>query len=110
MRAVPKNKSRGRIAKFLSAGLAAALLLVGAAAQENPAKPAPPANDIQFRFAYGGNVAQVPMEIRGNQLLLPVRVNQSKPAMFLLATCELHSSIDPAPWLPADAGPKSQIT
>jgi hypothetical protein len=110
MRAGPKNTSRWPIAKLVSAAFAVAVLLIGAAAQEKPAKPAPPVNDIQFRFAFGGNVAQVPMEIRGNQLLLPVRVNQSKPAMFLLATCELHSSIDPAPWLPADAGPQSQIT
>ena len=110
MRAGQKNRLRGRVAKCAAAGLAAALLLVGVAAQDNPPKPAPASNDIQFRFAYGGNVAQVPMEIRGSQLLLPVRVNQSKPAMFLLATCDPHSSIDPAPWLPADAGPKSQIT
>src|ERR1700685_3497580 len=110
MRAVPKNKSRGRIAKVLSAGLAASVLLFGAAAQDNPAKPAPPADDTQFRFAHGGNVAQVPMEIQGNQLLLPIGVNQSKPAMFLLATCALHSSIDPSPWLPAEGSPQAQIT
>ncbi|MGB8849383.1 MAG: PDZ domain-containing protein [Candidatus Acidiferrales bacterium] len=110
MRAGPKQKARARIMKWAAAGFAAALLLIGTAAQENPAKPAPAADQVAYRFAHGGNVAQVPMEIQGNRLLLPVAVNQSKPVLFLLASCTLHSSIDPAPWLPADVSPKSQIT
>ena len=59
MRAGPKNTSRWPIAKLVSAAFAVAVLLIGAAAQEKPAKPAPPVNDIQFRFAFGGNVAIV---------------------------------------------------
>ena len=91
MRAGPKQKARARIMKWAAAGFAAALLLIGTAAQENPAKPAPAADQVAYRFAHGGNVAQVPMEIQGNRLLLPVAVNQSKPVLFLLASCTLHS-------------------
>jgi hypothetical protein len=110
MNAAPRNISHGRIAMWAAAGIAVAALWLGASAQQNPPKPAPPTDQFGFRFAYSGDVAQVPMQVLGNWLLVPVSVNQSKPAMFQLATAETNSSIDPSPWLPADSGPQTQIT
>jgi len=110
MAAGPKQTLIVRIATSGAALLAGAMLIAIAAAQDNSPKPAPPADDMEFRFAHNGNVAQVPMEIVGHRLLLPIRVNESKPAFFLIENCTLHSSIDPAPFLPADAAPNTKVT
>lgn len=47
------------------------------------------------RFAFGGNVAQVPAEFIGNLILLPVRVNQGQPSLFQLDSTAPFSSADP---------------
>ena len=49
-------------------------------AQTSPAPVPQPA--ASARFAFGGNVAQVPAEFIGNLVFLPVRVNQGQPSLF----------------------------
>ena len=110
MNAIPKMTVRGRIAKWSAAGVAGAAILLGAAAQEKPKAPAPSADDIVYQFGYAGNVAQAPMEVLENWLFIPVSVNNAKPGMFELATCETRSAIDPTPWMPADANPQAPVT
>jgi len=110
MKAALPVRLRDGLARWFAAGLLVAALWLNASAQQNPAKPVPPADDVEFRFAHGGNVAQAPMEVLWNWLVVPVSVNQAKPAMFEVATCELHSSIDPAPWLAANATPQAKVT
>ncbi len=46
------------------------------------------------RFAFGGNVAQVPAEFIGNLVFLPVRVNQGQPSLFVLDSTAPVSSAD----------------
>lgn len=98
--------------------LAAAILAFIAAparAQENPPPPAEPAapqapepqaqppaplpsdtdNSSLIRFAYGGDVAQIPAEFVSNFIFLPVSINQSSPSLFLLDSTSPTSSIDP---------------
>ena len=89
----------------LLAGLSAAAWL-GARAQDAPA----PANNgivtsegVKYRFAFAGNVAQVPVENVSGRLLMPVRVNTGKPGFFLVATGDPRTVLDPKPWAPADA-------
>jgi hypothetical protein len=68
-----------------------------------PAPPAPPApgtsssqqDDTQIRFAYGGDVAQIPAQFVSSLVFLPVTVNQGPPSLFLLDSTALVSSIDP---------------
>ncbi len=62
-------------------------------AQNGPAPPQQPA--ASARFAFGGNVAQVPAEFIGNLILLPVRVNQGQPSLFELDSTAAVSSADP---------------
>jgi hypothetical protein len=47
------------------------------------------------RFAFGGNVAQVPAAFIGNLIFLPVRVNQGQPSLFELDSTAPLSSADP---------------
>jgi PDZ domain-containing protein len=47
------------------------------------------------RFAFAGNVAQVPAEFIGNLIFVPVKVNQSLPSLFQLDTTAAFSSVDP---------------
>ncbi|HXZ12894.1 MAG TPA: PDZ domain-containing protein [Candidatus Sulfotelmatobacter sp.] len=70
-------------------GIALILPLAGAS---RPAQQQPPA----AHFAYGGNAAQVPAEMIDNLVFLPVRVNNSQPALFQLDSSAARSSIDPA--------------
>lgn len=109
MKEVSRTIGGTRAAKWAAAGLAAAALWFGAAAQGNPQKQTSAGDDIELRFAHAGNVAQAPMEVLENWLFVPVRVNESKPVMFELATCEPRTIIDPAPWLPADANPQAPV-
>lgn len=90
---------------LLAAGAAAALSVSLAArpapqAQTQPAAAqAPtPSNSASnpIRFAYGGNVAEVPAEFIGGLVLLPVHVNRSQPCLFVLDSTARATSIDPA--------------
>ncbi len=47
-----------------------------------------------YRFEFGGNVAQVPMELAGNQIFVPVRINETQPSLFLLDTGNSDTGID----------------
>jgi hypothetical protein len=47
------------------------------------------------RFAFGGNVSQVPAEFIGNLIFLPVRVNQGQPSLLVLDSTAPVSSLDP---------------
>ena len=65
----------------------------GAAPQQAP----PSSNSVSssVRFAYGGNVAQVPAEFVGGLVLLPLHVNQGQPCLFVLDSTAPATSIDP---------------
>jgi PDZ domain-containing protein len=63
-------------------------------AQNSAAAPAPGAAGV--RFAFGGNVAELPAQFVDNLVFVPVRVNQGQPSMFQLNTSAAVSSIDPA--------------
>src|ERR1700691_1160003 len=101
----------------LSAGGGAWL---GLSAQDKPAQdPAPPAaapangivtsEGVAYRFAYAGNVAQIPLENVSGRMLMPVRVNAGKPGFFLVATGGPRTALDPKPWLPQDAAAATPI-
>jgi hypothetical protein len=47
------------------------------------------------RFALGGNAAEIPAEFIGDLVLLPLRVNESQPCLFLFDPTAGSSSIDP---------------
>jgi hypothetical protein len=64
---------------------------------------------VSYRFAFAGNVAQIPLENVSGRLLLPLRVNAGKPGFFLVATGDPRTVIDPKPWLPEEAKAASQI-
>jgi hypothetical protein len=76
---------------LLCAGLASKPVL---RAQNSAAAPAPGAATV--RFAFGGNVAELPAQFVDNLVFVPVRVNQGQPSMFQLDTSAAVSSIDPA--------------
>jgi hypothetical protein len=78
------------VAVALCAGLA---LRPASRAQTTSAPAQQPA--ASARFAFGGNVAQVPAEFIGNLILLPVRVNQGQPSLFQLDSTAPFSSADP---------------
>ena len=48
-----------------------------------------------MRFAYGGNVAEIPAEFIGGLVLLPLHVNRSQPCLFVLDSTAAATSIDP---------------
>lgn len=81
--------------------IACTLLAASAGAQSNsplPRVPPPPPNpqDLsQIRFAYGGNVAQIPAKFVNNLVFVPVTINQGEPSLFLLDSTAPASSIDP---------------
>jgi hypothetical protein len=74
----------------LGAGLA---LRPASRAQTSSAPVQQPATSA--RFAFGGNVSQVPAEFIGNLIFLPVRVNQGQPSLFELDSTAPVSSVDP---------------
>jgi hypothetical protein len=53
-------------------------------------------NSAPVRFAFGGNAAEIPAEFLGNLLLLPARINNSQPSLFLLDSTAAVSSIAPS--------------
>lgn len=86
------------------------ILAIGVAAQTkqaNQQKPAggeaksaataPPAMRSPYdpRFAFGGNVAEIPATFSEDLVLVPVNVNQSEPSMFVVDTTASTTSIDP---------------
>jgi hypothetical protein len=83
-------------AAILGSALAA---LPASRAQNGPPPPPPPAASASgavVRFAYQGNVAQLPAEFISNLVFVPVRVNQSQPSMFQLDTTADTSAINPS--------------
>jgi PDZ domain/Aspartyl protease len=74
---------RGWLAGCALAGVAAALLA-------GPGKPIP----AQAAFAGGATAAQVPMELVGSSVIVPVRVNGGQPSGFLLDTGASASAMD----------------
>ena len=79
-------------AAILGSALAA---LPASRAQNGPPPPPPPAASASgavVRFAYQGNVAQLPAEFISNLVFVPVRVNQSQPSMFQLDSTAAVSS------------------
>jgi PDZ domain len=64
----------------------------GAAPQTPTSSNAAPGS---VRFAYGGNVAEIPAEFIGGLILLPLHVNQSQPCLFVLDSKAAATSIDP---------------
>lgn len=110
MREVSRLRMSRRLVRCMAVVVTGAALWVCATAQSQAPKTAPEAGDaIAVRFAFGGNVAQVPLEFAADRLLVPVSVNESKPALFLVATGDPHSVLDPAPWIPADSGPDTRV-
>ncbi len=63
-----------------------------AAPQTPPSSNSAPSS---VRFAYGGNVAEIPAEFIGGLILLPLHVNQSQPCLFVLDSTAAATSIDP---------------
>ncbi|HEX4004066.1 MAG TPA: PDZ domain-containing protein [Candidatus Acidoferrales bacterium] len=59
------------------------------------AEPPPNSGYTSVRFAYGGNVAEIPAEFVDGLILLPVHVNQSQPCLFVLDSTAASTSIDP---------------
>lgn len=91
-----------RITTFGIAAVAiicAALAALPASRAQNgpppPPVPAAPGGAI-VRFAFNGNVAQLPAQFDGNLVLVPVRINQSQPSMFQLDTTAAVSAVNPA--------------
>jgi len=71
----------------------------GNATPQKPVPPSPssgPSFASTVRFAYGGNVAEVPAEFIGGLVLLPLHVNQSQPCLFVLDSTAASTSIDPS--------------
>lgn len=58
-------------------------------------QPSATQDDSLIRFAYGGDVAQIPAQFVSNLVFLPVTVDQGPPSLFLLDSTALVSSIDP---------------
>jgi PDZ domain len=83
-------------------GIAAGVLLLCAGLASKPAlraqnsAAASSPGTAMVRFAFGGNVAELPAQFLDNLVFVPVRVNQGQPSMFQLDTGAAVSSIDPA--------------
>jgi hypothetical protein len=45
-------------------------------------------------FDGGGNVAQVPFEFSGSEILMPIHVNRTQPSLFIVDSREKPSAID----------------
>ncbi|HEV2617330.1 MAG TPA: PDZ domain-containing protein [Candidatus Acidoferrales bacterium] len=66
------------------------LALLAAAAPKNQQSSA----ITPLQFAFSGNVAQTPIAISDHLVIVPVRVNGSRPSSFLLDTTRRTSSLD----------------
>jgi len=67
----------------------------GAAAKQAEPSSGSGTGYSSVRFAYGGNVAEIPAEFVDGIILLPVHVNQSQPCLFVLDSTAPSTSIDP---------------
>ncbi|MFY9529829.1 MAG: PDZ domain-containing protein [Candidatus Acidiferrales bacterium] len=66
-----------------------------AAPHRSPSLPQSAAQNLPVvRFGGGGNVAQIPMELAGNQIFAPVRINATQPSLFLVDSSQASSAID----------------
>src|ERR1700690_4126698 len=112
--------SGARLGFIFFALLAGGGAWLGLRAQDKPAQdPAPPAaapgngivtsENVAYRFAYAGNVAQIPLENVSGRMLMPVRVNTGKPGFFVVATGDPRTALDPKPWLPPEAAGAAPI-
>ncbi|HTU34557.1 MAG TPA: PDZ domain-containing protein [Candidatus Acidoferrum sp.] len=77
-------------------------LLMHAKAQDQNKSAAPEAKSPavgmspdRARFAFGGNVAEVPATFSENLVFLPANLNGSAPSLFILDTTANETSIDP---------------
>lgn len=95
---------RQRLSLILATILASAATIRAQGEAPSPASTSPPPaaaqpsatqDDSQIRFAYGGDVAQIPAQFVSNLVFLPVTVDQGPPSLFLLDSTSLVSSIDP---------------
>jgi len=83
--------------------LTAIFLLAAAASPQETSAPSLLAPQAQagsqenspVRFAYGGDVAQIPAQFVSGLVLLPVSINQGEPSLFVLDSTAPASSIDP---------------
>ncbi len=46
------------------------------------------------QFDGGGNVAQIPFELSGNEILIPIHINRLQPSLFIVDSREKLSAID----------------
>jgi hypothetical protein len=67
----------------------------GSTVSGQTAAPASQQTITPARFAYGGNVTQVPVTFIGQRLFLPVTINGGQPSLFMLDSTARFSSIDP---------------
>ena len=65
------------------------------AAKTPPAAPSVAPSPYGPRFAFGGNVAEVPATFSEDLVFLPVNLNGSEPSLFVLDTSASKTSIDP---------------
>jgi PDZ domain len=56
--------------------------------------PAVPSALAFAQFDAGGNVAQVPFELSGNEILIPIHINRLQPTLFMVDSGEKLSAID----------------
>ncbi len=57
--------------------------------------PSVPLSPDRARFAFGGNVAEVPATFSENLVFLPANLNGSEPSLFVLDTTAPETSVDP---------------
>lgn len=93
--------ARGSVVSSLLLMFALSLLTyANAKAQNNPAQPAASGPPVQLpanraRFAFGGNVAEVPATFTESVPFVPANLNGSQSSLFVLDTAAKNSSIDP---------------
>lgn len=63
-----------------------ALLLAAAALAHGTKRQQATASAPTLRFGHGGNAAEIPMELAGNAVFVPVQFNQGRPSSWLLDT------------------------
>jgi hypothetical protein len=85
-----------------AAGIALLASLAARPAPQDQTKTAPPQVESRSnstagstRFAFGGNVSELPAAFVGGLILVPLHVNQSQPCLFVLDSTAASTSIDP---------------
>src|ERR1700683_3026853 len=69
-----------------------------APAAQGPAAPPPTASPVMpaalsfVQFDGGGNVAQIPFELSGNEILIPIHINRLQPSLFIVDSREKLSA------------------